>query len=148
MANYTNHRNIDKSGLVRFSDMDKEKARELARKGGINSQKKQREKRAMKEALKILLNLKLNGGKQFNIENAKTLGDIVGATGLQNVTVQEAMLLKQISKALKGDTRAFEIIRDTAGEKPQEEVAVKTESSIHDNLLKKIEERKVDGVDD
>ena len=44
-------------------------------------------------------------------------------TGVQSEkTIQEAITLALITKALKGDTKAFEIIRDTIGEKPAERI--------------------------
>ena len=36
----------------------------------------------------------------------------------------EAIAVKQMEKALKGDTRAFEVVRDSAGQKPVEKVMV------------------------
>lgn len=38
-------------------------------------------------------------------------------------TVQEGILASLIMKALSGDVRAFEVIRDTIGEKPVDKVA-------------------------
>ena len=38
------------------------------------------------------------------------------------VSGAEAIALKQMEKALKGDARAFELVRDTAGQKPVEVV--------------------------
>ena len=44
---------------------------------------------------------------------------------------QEWILIAQINKALKGDSRAFQNIRDTIGEKPVDVVQFKpTEESI------------------
>ena len=40
-------------------------------------------------------------------------------------SVLENIVAAQISKALKGDTRAFEVMRDTSGEKPAEKVEAK-----------------------
>lgn len=34
----------------------------------------------------------------------------------------EAIAMKQFEKALKGDTKAFEVLRDTAGQKPVDKV--------------------------
>ena len=39
-------------------------------------------------------------------------------------TVQEAIVLALAKKALHGDTKAFEIIRDTIGEKPAERITL------------------------
>ena len=41
-----------------------------------------------------------------------------------NMTIDEAMMLAQYQKALTGDTKAAEFIRDTAGEKPKEQIEV------------------------
>ena len=40
------------------------------------------------------------------------------------------MSLALISKALTGDTKAFEVIRDTIGEKPKEQIEQKQELKI------------------
>lgn len=40
------------------------------------------------------------------------------------ITTGEAMLLKQVEKALRGDTRAFQMVRDTAGQAPVQQVEV------------------------
>lgn len=39
-------------------------------------------------------------------------------------TYQEAITLALIKKALKGDPKAYELIRDTIGEKPTEKIAL------------------------
>ncbi len=43
---------------------------------------------------------------------------------------QNKMSVAQIVKALNGDTRAFEVIRDTIGEKPTEKVEQTGESKL------------------
>lgn len=39
-------------------------------------------------------------------------------------TIQEAITLALVKKALNGDTKAYELIRDTIGEKPTEKIAL------------------------
>lgn len=56
-----------------------------------------------------------------NIAKRKTLKEELLLLLSQNNT-QEKMSLSLITKALNGDTKAFEIIRDTIGEKPVEKV--------------------------
>ena len=46
-------------------------------------------------------------------------GNIIGKT-----TVKDAITAQMVKKALKGNTRAFELIRDTIGEKPTETIVV------------------------
>lgn len=76
-------------------------ARELGRKGGIASGEARRAKKTMKEMLDYLL--------EKEIENQKT-GEIV--------TCREAMLSAMVKKAIGGDVKACQFVRDTSGETP------------------------------
>lgn len=69
----------------------KSEAREKGKKGGIKSGEKRRERKALKEELLLLL----------------STGD-----------TQKKLSLALIEKAMNGDVKAFEVIRDTIGEKP------------------------------
>ena len=93
-----------------------EEAREKGKKGGIASGKARREKKAMKETLEMLLSMSLQEGKVANLDKIKSIAALNG----KNITVQEAIMLKQIQKAMKGDTKAAEYIRDTSGNKLKE----------------------------
>lgn len=88
------------------SERTKEEQREIARQGGIASGEARRRKRDLRIALEALLE------KDFKGKNDELLS---GA---------EAIAMKQFEKALKGDTKAFEVIRDTAGQKPVEKVQI------------------------
>lgn len=70
-------------------------ARENGKKGGIKSGEKRRERKALKEELLLLLS---------------------------DNKLQEKISLALIQKAINGDVRAFEVIRDTIGEKPTEKI--------------------------
>ena len=87
----------------------KEEQREIARKGGIASGKKRKELKTLKEELLLLL----------------AEGD-----------TQKKISLALIQKALQGDIKAFEVIRDTTGQKAVEKVEV-TQSI--DDSIKEIE---------
>lgn len=80
---------------------------EEQKKGGIASGEARRQKRDLRKALELLLEKTVSKDKEGK--------EISGA---------EAIALKQFEKALKGDTRAFEVIRDTSGQKPIEKVEV------------------------
>lgn len=73
----------------------KEEARERGRAGGIASGKARRERKTLKEELLLLL----------------SKGD-----------TQEKISLALLQKAMNGDTKAFEVIRDSIGEKPIEKI--------------------------
>lgn len=72
-----------------------EEAREYGRKGGIASGEARRKRKTLKEELLLLL------------EQGNT---------------QEKISLALLQKAMNGDTKAFEVLRDTVGEKPVDKV--------------------------
>lgn len=104
--------------LIPQSERTKAEQREIARKGGIASGEKRREKKAMKETLEILLQMPLKSGKATDLDEIKNIAALKG----KNITVQEAIMLAQIQKAMKGDTKAAEYVRDTSGNKLKEGV--------------------------
>ncbi len=92
-------------------------ARKRGKKGGIKSGKVRKERKAMKETAEMILELTLKDGTVTDLEDIQSLAAING----KNITVQEAIILKQAQKALKGDIRAAEFIRDTSGNRPTNE---------------------------
>lgn len=89
-------------------------ARERGKKGGIASGKARREKKLFKETLENLLTMSLKSGKDVAVEDVQHFAAIKG----KNISVQDAILIAQVQKAMKGDTRAAEYVRDTIGENP------------------------------
>ena len=92
-----------------------EEAREKGRKGGQKSAESRRKKRAMAETMEIILTMPLKEGMVDDIESVTSNADIAK----RNVTVQDAIIAAQAKKAMKGDTRAAEFIRDLIGAKVQ-----------------------------
>lgn len=83
---------------------------ELSR-GGVNSGISRRGRKRLREELEMLLEI----------------GD-----------TQRSVAVALINKALKGDVRAFEVIRDTIGEKPVDKV-VTTEAEIDPDVIAELE---------
>ena len=81
-------------------------ARENGKKGGIASGEARRAKKSLREAMQILMDTDLTG------KDGKTL------------TGTEAMAARAFQAALKGDWKAWELVRDTAGQKPVDRVMV------------------------
>lgn len=100
--------NLDKITTV-------EEAREKGRKGGQKSAESRRKKRAMAETMEIILTMPLKEGMVDDIESVTSNAEIER----RNVTVQDAIIAAQAKKAMKGDTRAAEFIRDLIGAKVQ-----------------------------
>lgn len=83
-------------------------AREAGKRGGKKSGKVKRERKTLREdLLKVLMNM-----------------DIPDADNGKMVPVQEALSVFLIKSALNGNVRAYEIIRDTIGEKPVENLNI------------------------
>lgn len=76
----------------------KEEARERGRKGGLASGEARRKRKTLKEELLLMLS---------------------------DGETQKSVTLALIEKAMSGDTKAFEVIRDTIGEKPADKVETK-----------------------
>lgn len=93
-------------------------SQEEAKKGGKASGEARRRKRDLRLAFEALLE------KDFKNKNGQTLS---GA---------EALALKQFDKAMKGDTKAFEVIRDTAGQKPVDKVMI---SEVDQSVIDEVE---------
>lgn len=81
-------------------------AAENGRKGGIASGVARREKKSLRKAMQVLMDADLTG------KDGKTM------------TGTEAMAAKAFQAALKGDWKAWELVRDTAGQKPVDKVMV------------------------
>ncbi len=104
----------------KFIDMTPEERREAGRKGGIKSGESKRRKKAMRETLEVLLDMPMKKGRMADVEDIRSFADLKG----KNISVEAAMMVQMIQKALKGDTNAASFIRDTSGQKPQDEVNV------------------------
>ena len=97
-----------------FAKMTPEERRENGRKGGIASVEARRKKKAIRETLDVLLAMPMKSGKYADIEEIKNFAALKG----KNINVQEAMVISMLQRAMKGDVKAAEWIRDTAGQKP------------------------------
>lgn len=88
------------------------------RKGGQKSGEARRAKKSLREAMQVLMDADLTG------KDGKTM------------TGTEAMAAKAFQAALKGDWKAWELVRDTAGQKPVDKVVV---SEIDVDIIDEVE---------
>lgn len=92
--------------LIPQNKKSPEERSRIARMGQIASTEAKRKKKTFREAMEAILEkevLDKNGNK---------------------IDLLTAISAKQIEKAGKGDTKAFEVIRDTIGQKPVERVEI------------------------
>lgn len=105
----------------------KGEARDKGRNGGIASGKARRQKKAFRETLEALLYMPMKDGKEIAVDDIQSFASIKG----QNISVQEAILIAQIQKAMKGDTRAAEYVRDTIGQKPVDKIEAEVDMELN-----------------
>ena len=86
----------------------KDEAKERGKKGGIASGEARRKKKTIRETLEMMLAGQMPDG----------------------TTRRDAIVVALMEKALSGDVRAFETIRDSIGEKPTEKMNVSTEGGV------------------
>jgi hypothetical protein len=115
MPNAKSLKNLNKS---RLDKIDKERARVIQSKGGKASKAKQRQLNSFQSMATFMLSSKVTDEKIKTFVKA-----ICPELKDEEITARSAMLARQYEKAIKtGDSKAFEVLRDTAGEKPTEKV--------------------------
>lgn len=98
---------------------------ENGKKGGIASGKARRRKKQLKDTVNMLLALPLKEGQLDRLTNLQSIGG-------KNVTVEEAMVLKQIQKAMKGDINSFKsVIEISARDREEEKKETEKENKIY-----------------
>lgn len=111
--------------LVSLADRTTEEKREIGRKGGMASQKVQREKREQKKtiacALELILNAKIPDAMAKKMQ---------AQTGVSELDYRTALAYSVISTAIKkGDANALRTIADYTGEKPADNLNINTDEN-------------------
>ena len=113
---------------------------EIARKGQAAQAEGRRRKRALREVLDALLSMEYTGTALDGTELAAAAQE--AAKARDTVLDQyDAVAIAQIIKAQDGDTAAAAWVRDSAGDKPGETVAVQQLSAEDVQLARKVAAR-------
>lgn len=119
------------NNLITFDKMDKEKQIEIAKKGKIASDEAKQKNALFRDIIKECMAKPID--EVINSEKNKRYKEKYG----ENVAINYGLVKAQIEKGLAGDTRAFESLRDTLGEKPTEKVEIQT---IDNEAYNKVEQ--------
>jgi hypothetical protein len=114
-------KNLEKR--ISFNQMDPEKAREIQRKGAEAVNALKGEKRTAREALENILTLKVTDKILSNSDLEPELVERLKRSGI-NITVYDLLQLVAVGRAAGGNMKAYELIRDTYGDKPIDRVEV------------------------
>lgn len=112
----------------------------IAMMGAKASAKTRGEAKRTKDILQIFLAMPLKRRKTADIEEIRAYEALKN----QNITVNEAIQLKQIQRALNGDLASACYIRDSIGDKPAEKVDARVNDPFADlttDELRRIIER-------
>lgn len=99
-----------------FKYKDKKTLSEYGRKGALKTAEIKRAKKNMRETLDVLLSMPLKRGDVISVEDIEYFAKLKG----KNLTVEQAMLVAQIQKALKGDTKAMQLLVKLSGKDLEE----------------------------
>ena len=113
-----------------FAKMTPEERSMWGKIGAQKSIETKRKRKEMRETLDILLNMPLKKGKVYSAEEIKSFADLKG----KNITIDQAMMVCLVQKAVKGDLSAISMVRDTVGEKPVEKVEATVTKNPFDEL--------------
>ena len=104
--------------LLRPSELTADRRREIARQGGLASAAARRRKKDIREVFDALLSSPATPEMQ---EKAEKLGFDAETVG----TIYDVLGVAMIDKALSGDGYCFQLVRDSAGDKPTDKTEVK-----------------------
>ena len=125
--------------LIPFTALTEEEQRTIASKGGKASGEARRKKKHMREIAQALL---AHDMSEDQIEDVLgTAKDLLDG----DKSVAAVLIARMIQEAAQGNYKAFETLRDTAGYKPREEVAVEGITEADRALLARIESRQKSG---
>lgn len=113
---------------------------EIARKGQTAQAEGRRRKRALREVLDALLSMEYTGNALDGNELATAAQDAAKKQG-KSLDQYDAVAIAQIIKAQDGDTAAAAWVRDSAGDKPGETLAVQQLSAEDVELARKVAAR-------
>lgn len=112
--------------LIPMSERSKEEARELGRKGGIESGRVRKQNADIKKRLKEIVGMAMRDGA---IDEIKTLADAKTA----NLSVSDALLVKLVAMALSGNIKAMNTLMGMLGNDPTE--AQETPQSVTSGFI-------------
>lgn len=99
------------------SDQSHDEAVKNGKKGGVASGAARRRKKTMRQTLNVLLSTGLDVSEQEFVEKVTPRLLALGIN-VEDATYQDVLLAGILLKAIRGDVRAAEFIRDTGGDSP------------------------------
>lgn len=127
---------------VSFNVMDPEKRREICQKGAEAVNKIRGEKKTAKQALENILTLKVNDKIISAADLEPEIAERLKRSGSE-ITFYDLINLVAVGRAVDGNMKAYELIRDTYGDAPvkQVEISENITTDADREMLRTIAER-------
>jgi phage terminase large subunit len=109
---------LAREDLIPFTERSEDEVKELNRLGGINSGAVRRKKAAAKEWALFALGMKRKVSEK-TLEQLKEMG-----VEPEEITTHALAMVKIADMAIAGNLKAYEILRDTSGQKPTDSVSL------------------------
>lgn len=130
-----------------FNMMDEEKRREICRKGAEAVNKLHGKKKTAREALENILTLKIT---DEILDGAEVPPDIAARMKRDNpdATLYDLIQIVAVGRAVGGNVKAMEYVRDTHGDKPVDKVDITADVTTEADraLMRQVAER-LDGAE-
>lgn len=123
--------------LIPASMRSPEERKLLSSKGGQKYRENRQREKNMQECMRALLNLTIS--KKTATNGLEEYKDLIS----DNPTIMEILNLVQVREAREGNTKAYEVVRDTAGFKPVDQIQtdINIMSDQDKALLEKVAKR-------
>ena len=106
-----------------FSVIDKDRAKEISRKGALAVNKLHGERKTAREALERILSLKVTDNIIAGADLSDELAERLKRDN-PDATLYDLINLVAVGRAAGGNMKAYELIRDTFGDKPVDKVDI------------------------
>lgn len=121
--------------FIPFNELDEKERKRLQSLGGKKSGETRARKKTMKQLLEMVLDLPAD-------ENIKKTILKLGISKDEKITNNLALQIVALREGLKGNMKAYEVIRDSIGQKPTENMNINSNNVVYD--VSKMSDEKIE----
>ena len=111
-----------------LDQLEPEEKRKLQQAGGAASGETRRARRSLEETCQMIADLSLSSKDALTDEGAQRIAEQIEQQTGKPCTIYEAMAAAQAVQAMAGNVKAFVAFRDSAGDKPADQMEITAEA--------------------
>ena len=121
----------NEKNLISLATRSEQERKEIARKGQKASTAVKRRRKTFREIFETILTQEIPPTLDLG-----AMADIIREQYKdKDITYDDAMGLAMTVKAVQGDTKAFEVVRDTIGQKPSDKIKIDDKINIRVDII-------------